>query len=44
MKNKEEKVKNKRNAGEVAGKVIALVIAGMMVFSVAISVIYAIIG
>lgn len=40
MKNKEEKIKNKKNAGEIVGKVMALIIAFFMIFSVAISVIY----
>lgn len=44
MKDKEEKVKNRKNTGEIVGKIMALMIAFFMIFSVAISVIYYFMG
>ncbi len=40
MKNKEEKIKNKRNKGELAVKIMAGFMAILMLFSVAVSLIY----
>ena len=44
MKNKTEKTRAKRNKGQLAVRIMAILMAILMLFSVAISLIYALMG